>query len=192
MCQGFEKPALSHATTYVNCNWCRWWWTLLQKCFGLSKQHAENYRLFRRQGARSQAILISGVLSQFLSEFHCICSISTCDFPGTRAGRPARIPTIYGREYISKDLDTIAAKDREGHDHVNIESVIFSSFEHSIGGADAVAVPRPNLTEAQKNDAIKRAFSFAGLSMTLNSFSDAQRACLHGSGLSNIPATPPL
>lgn len=73
---------------------------------------------------------------------------------------------IDGREYISKHLDAFAQKDHEGNEHVIIEAVsegvIFSSLEHSIGGADSVAVLRPNLTEEQKNEAIERAFSFAG------------------------------
>ncbi len=69
-------------------------------------------------------------------------------------------------EYVRRHWDEFAAKDHDGHEHVIIEAVsegvIFSSLEHSIGGADSVAVLRPNLSEEQKNEAIARAFSFAG------------------------------
>jgi 1-acyl-sn-glycerol-3-phosphate acyltransferase len=69
-------------------------------------------------------------------------------------------------EYVRKHWDEFAAKDHAGHEHVIIEAVsegvIFSSLEHSIGGADSVAVLRPNVSDEEKNEAIARAFSFAG------------------------------
>lgn len=42
------------------------------------------------------------------------------------------------------------------------EGVVFSSFEHSVGGADAVAVLRPRLTESQLRECLARAFSHVG------------------------------
>jgi len=69
-------------------------------------------------------------------------------------------------EYVRNHWDEFAAKDHEGHQHVIIEAVsegvIFSSLEHSIGGADSAAVLRPRVSEEEKNEAIGRAFSFAG------------------------------
>jgi len=69
-------------------------------------------------------------------------------------------------EYVRKHWDEFATKDDEGHEHVIIEAisegVIFSSLEHSIGGADSAAVLRPKVSEEEKNEAIARAFSFAG------------------------------
>lgn len=69
-------------------------------------------------------------------------------------------------EHVRKHWDEFVAKDEEGHEHVIIEAisegVIFSSLEHSIGGADSVAVLRPRVSEEERNEAIARAFSFAG------------------------------
>ena len=69
-------------------------------------------------------------------------------------------------KYVQKHWDTFTSKDDEGHEHVIIEAVsegvIFSSLEHSIGGADSVAVLRPKVSEDEKNKAIAKAFSFAG------------------------------
>ncbi|MBN2476141.1 MAG: 1-acyl-sn-glycerol-3-phosphate acyltransferase [Pirellulales bacterium] len=69
-------------------------------------------------------------------------------------------------EHVRRHWQEFAAPDAEGHRHAIIEAVsegvIFSSLEHSIGGADSVAVLRPKVSEAEKNEAIGRAFSFAG------------------------------
>ena len=69
-------------------------------------------------------------------------------------------------EFVSRRWEEFSAGDEQGHEHVIIEAisegVVFSSLEHSIGGADSVAVLRPNLSEQEKNEAIVRAFSFAG------------------------------
>ncbi|QDU42442.1 2-acyl-glycerophospho-ethanolamine acyltransferase [Symmachiella dynata] len=69
-------------------------------------------------------------------------------------------------EYVSKHWHKFSANDEEGHPHVIVEAVsegvIFSSLEHSIGGADSVAVLRPSVSEQEKKDAIVSAFSFAG------------------------------
>ncbi len=69
-------------------------------------------------------------------------------------------------EYVRKHWNKFSANDEEGHPHVIVEAVsegvIFSSLEHSIGGADSVAVLRPNVSEQEKKDAIVSAFSFAG------------------------------
>ena len=54
--------------------------------------------------------------------------------------------------------------DSHGHEHKIIEAVsegvIFSSLEHSIGGADSVAVLRPKLEKEEIAEAIRRAFTF--------------------------------
>jgi len=42
------------------------------------------------------------------------------------------------------------------------EGVVFTTFEHSVGEADAVAVLRPRLTDAQRREMIVRAFSHYG------------------------------
>jgi hypothetical protein len=42
------------------------------------------------------------------------------------------------------------------------EGVVFTSLEHSVGEADAVAVLRPRLTREQRKEVIARAFSHAG------------------------------
>ncbi len=56
--------------------------------------------------------------------------------------------------------------DESGHAHVILESVsegvIFSSMEHSIGGADSAAAVRPNLAEARIRECLARAFSHVG------------------------------
>jgi len=69
-------------------------------------------------------------------------------------------------EYVREHWDKFIAKDSEGHEHVIIEAVsegvVFSSLEHSIGGADSAAVLRPRVREEERNEAIARAFSFAG------------------------------
>lgn len=69
-------------------------------------------------------------------------------------------------EQVRKHWSAFAAKDRDGHEHVIIEAVsegvIFSSLEHSVGEADSVAVLRPNVSEPAKNEAIARAFGYAG------------------------------
>lgn len=67
---------------------------------------------------------------------------------------------------VVKHWEEFAAKDHEGHEHVIIEAVsegvVFSSLEHSIGGADSVAVLRPKVDESEKNESIIRAFRYAG------------------------------
>ncbi|MBT6156935.1 MAG: hypothetical protein HOL01_18915 [Planctomycetaceae bacterium] len=69
-------------------------------------------------------------------------------------------------EHIRRHWEEFTAEDHEGHEHVIVEAVsegvIFSSLEHSIGGADSVAVLRPNVSEEQRKTAIATAFSFAG------------------------------
>jgi len=59
-----------------------------------------------------------------------------------------------------------AQQDAKGHALVVLESisegVTFTSLEHSVGGADSVALLRPRLTQDQKREAIARAFSHAG------------------------------
>lgn len=69
-------------------------------------------------------------------------------------------------EFVRRHWANFTSADNEGYEHLIIEAVsegvVFSSLEHSIGGADSVAVLRPRITEAQKNKAISQAFSYAG------------------------------
>ena len=59
-----------------------------------------------------------------------------------------------------------SSPDREDHSRVIIEAlaagVIFTSIEHSVGEADAVAVFRPVLSDADRRECIARAFSHLG------------------------------
>jgi hypothetical protein len=58
------------------------------------------------------------------------------------------------------------SRDHDGHARVIIEAisegVVFNSIEHSIGGGDSAAVLRPQLSDAEKAEAIARAFSHVG------------------------------
>ena len=67
---------------------------------------------------------------------------------------------------VAAKLAEFSGRDAAGHSFAVIEAmsegVVFTSVEHSIGEADAVAVLRPRLTDAQKRAAIVRAFSHAG------------------------------
>lgn len=67
---------------------------------------------------------------------------------------------------VAAKLAEFGTPDAAGHALAVIEAmsegVVFTSIEHSVGEADAVAVLRPRLTEAQKHAAIARAFSHAG------------------------------
>lgn len=67
---------------------------------------------------------------------------------------------------VAKRLAEFSGMDAGGHGFAVIEAmsegVVFTSLEHSVGEADAVAVLRPRLTKAQKQAAIVRAFSHAG------------------------------
>ena len=67
---------------------------------------------------------------------------------------------------VAAKLAEFAQNDAAGHAFGVIEAmsegVVFTSIEHSIGEADAVAVLRPRLSMEQKKAAIVRAFSHAG------------------------------
>ena len=67
---------------------------------------------------------------------------------------------------VSRSWNAFIARDAAGHSHAVIEAVsegvIFTSLEHSVGESDAVAVLRPRLTDAQRREAIARAFSHYG------------------------------
>lgn len=67
---------------------------------------------------------------------------------------------------VAAHFAEFAKPDASGHGMAFIEAmsegVVFTSAEHSIGEADSVAVLRPRLTDAQKREAIARAFSHAG------------------------------
>ena len=64
---------------------------------------------------------------------------------------------------VTPHWDKFLARDAAGHPHAVIEAisegVIFTSLEHSLGEADAVAILRLRLTQAQRREAIARAFS---------------------------------
>ena len=64
---------------------------------------------------------------------------------------------------VSPHWDDFLTLDAAGHHPVVIEAisegVVFTSLEHSVGEADAIAVLRPRLTDAQRREAIARAFS---------------------------------
>ena len=67
---------------------------------------------------------------------------------------------------VSPHWDDFLKLDAAGHHPVVIEAisegVVFTSLEHSVGEADAIAVLRPKLTDAQRREAIARAFSHYG------------------------------
>ncbi len=67
---------------------------------------------------------------------------------------------------VAASLGRFAQGDAAGHAFAVIEAVsegvVFTSLEHSVGEADAVAVLRPRLTPEQKRAAIARAFSHFG------------------------------
>jgi hypothetical protein len=67
---------------------------------------------------------------------------------------------------VAEKFEQFSSVDAAGHGFAVIEAmsegVVFTSVEHSVGEADAVAVLRPRLTAAQKREAISRAFSHAG------------------------------
>jgi hypothetical protein len=56
--------------------------------------------------------------------------------------------------------------DANGHPYAVVEAisegVVFTSLEHSVGEADAVAVLRPRLGDAHRREAVMRAFSHLG------------------------------
>ncbi|MHC5018984.1 MAG: 1-acyl-sn-glycerol-3-phosphate acyltransferase [Planctomycetota bacterium] len=85
-------------------------------------------------------------------------------YVGTVADLEAR--GLTGRPAVAAQLERFRAPDAEGHTHVFIESisegVVFTSLEHSVGEADAVAVLRAAIPPAEVNDAIARAFSLVG------------------------------
>lgn len=67
---------------------------------------------------------------------------------------------------IQRHLEKFARLDAQGHAPAIIEAisegVVFTTVEHSIGGADSVAVLRPNLTPLEKREVIARAFDHVG------------------------------
>lgn len=69
---------------------------------------------------------------------------------------------------VKKHWREFAARNPEGHEHVILEAVPqgvrITTLEHCIGIADAAAVLRPRVSEAQTREAIGRAFSHLGKS----------------------------
>lgn len=67
---------------------------------------------------------------------------------------------------VAKWQREFAARDAQGHALRVIEAVsegvVFTSLEHSVGEADAVAVLRPKLSAAEKRQVIANAFSHVG------------------------------
>ena len=67
---------------------------------------------------------------------------------------------------IQRHIEEFSQRDASGHEPAIIEAVsegvVFSTVEHSIGGADSLAVLRPKLTPLQKREVIARAFDHSG------------------------------
>ena len=67
---------------------------------------------------------------------------------------------------VSRSWSAFIKPDASGHRYAVIEAmsegVVFTSFEHSVGEADAVAVLRPRLSDAQRREMVARAFSHYG------------------------------
>lgn len=67
---------------------------------------------------------------------------------------------------VARHWNSFLKKDAADHPLAVIEAisegVVFTSLEHSVGEADAVAVLRPRVTEAQRREAVARAFSHFG------------------------------
>ena len=67
---------------------------------------------------------------------------------------------------VAKWAQKFTTPDEQGHELRVIEAVsegvVFTSLEHSVGEADAVAVLRPKLSAAEKRQVIANAFSHAG------------------------------
>lgn len=67
---------------------------------------------------------------------------------------------------VAEHWQEFLGQDSEGHSYAVIEAisegVVFTSLEHSVGEADAIAVLRPRLGESQRREALIRAFSHLG------------------------------
>ena len=67
---------------------------------------------------------------------------------------------------VSRNWSAFTRPDASGHSYAVIEAmsegVVFTSFEHSVGEADAIAVLRPRLSDAQRREMVARAFSHYG------------------------------
>jgi 1-acyl-sn-glycerol-3-phosphate acyltransferase len=67
---------------------------------------------------------------------------------------------------VERSWKAFTTPDARGHRYAVIEAisegVAFTTFEHSVGEADAVAVLRPRLTDAQRREMVARAFSHYG------------------------------
>jgi hypothetical protein len=100
-------------------------------------------------------------------------------------------------------MEEFQGRDELGNDFAVLEAigegVIFTSFEHSVGEADAVAVLRPILSDAELRDALGRALSHRGKEYDFDfDFSTADRlVCTElifraYDGILNIPAMPTI
>ena len=67
---------------------------------------------------------------------------------------------------VAPHMADFQGQDRLGNDFAIIEAigegVVFTSLEHSVGEADAVAVLRPNLSDSEMREALGRALSHRG------------------------------
>ena len=67
---------------------------------------------------------------------------------------------------VARNWRAFTTPDPRGHRYAVIEAmsegVVFTTFEHSVGEADAVAVLRPRITDAQRREMVARAFSHYG------------------------------
>ena len=83
-------------------------------------------------------------------------------------GAPGELENLGVTEdpWVASHWDEFVGDDEAGHPYAVIEAisegVVFTSLEHSVGEADAVAVLRPRLSTDQKKEAIVRAFSHLG------------------------------
>ena len=73
---------------------------------------------------------------------------------------------VISDQRVTRNWRAFTTADPRGHPYAVIEAmsegVVFTTFEHSVGEADAVAVLRPRLTDAQRREMVARAFSHYG------------------------------
>jgi hypothetical protein len=104
---------------------------------------------------------------------------------------------------VARHWEAFSASDAAGHPYRIIEAVsegvVFTSLEHSVGEADAVAVLRPRLTDEERREAIARAFSHYGkpYDFEFDFFSTDRLVCTEVvyrvyDGMVKLPLTPVL
>ena len=104
---------------------------------------------------------------------------------------------------MTRNWRAFTQPDASGHRYAVIEAmsegVVFTTFEHSVGEADAVAVLRPRLTDAQRREMLMRAFSHYGkpYDFEFDFFSTDRLVCTEVvyralDGMITLPLTPIL